>query len=134
MASNYAFLFGRLVFCLGFEKIFQNENYYDASCGVQNPDWLISSSALKKRLSLRAESRSLEIIAVLPNLQLPFEVDKTIPIQEFDVNKFEVDSNKTYVMVCQRGLTSYKATELLKEKYPEANVLSLIGGVSGYGR
>jgi len=120
--------------------IFNNENYYDASCGLQNPDWLISSEELKKRLSLRAchtepvevESRSLELIAVLPNLQLPFEVDQTIPIQEFDVNKFTINPSKTYVMICQRGLTSYKVTELLKEKYPETNVLSLIGGVSEY--
>tara|TARA_R110002073_G_scaffold108336_9_gene243604 strand:- start:38141 stop:39247 length:1107 start_codon:yes stop_codon:yes gene_type:complete len=113
-------------------SIFENENYYDASCGVQNPDWLISSEELKKKLSLRAESRSLEIIAVLPNLELPFEVDQTIPIKELDVTQFTIDSSKTYVMVCQRGLTSYKATELLKEKYPEANVLSLIGGVSKF--
>lgn len=112
--------------------IFESENYYDASCGIQNPDLQISPSELKKILSLRAESRSLEIIAVLPNLKLPFEVHQTVPIQELDVNKFTIDKNKTYVMVCQRGLTSYKATELLKEKYPDANVLSLIGGVFAY--
>ncbi|MFY0602550.1 MAG: HesA/MoeB/ThiF family protein [Flavobacteriaceae bacterium] len=112
--------------------IFENENYYDASCGVQNPDWLISAEELKQKLSLQEQLRTLEIVAVLPNLQLPFKVQQTIPIQEFDVDKFIVDPRKTYVMVCQRGLTSYKATELLKEKFPHSNVLSLIGGISAY--
>lgn len=113
-------------------KIFEKESYYDASCDVQNSDWLISSEELRKKLSFRAESRNLELIAVLPNLTLPFEVDRTIPIQDLDVENFEVDPVKTYVMICQRGITSYKATAMLKERYPEANVISLIGGVSQY--
>ena len=112
--------------------IFESENYYDASCGLQNPDWQISSKELKSKLSSRAQSRDLHLVAVLPNLDLPFKVHQTIPIQEFDAEKFQIDTNKTYVMVCQRGLTSYKATEMLKEKYPDAKVLSLTGGISMY--
>jgi len=114
------------------EKIFENESYYDASCDVQNPDWLISPKELKRQLSFREESRNLELIAVLPNLELPFEVHRTIPIQELDVEGFEIDANKTYVLVCQRGITSYRATTMLKERYPEAKVISLAGGVSQY--
>lgn len=113
-------------------KIFEKESYYDASCDVQNPDWLISSEELRKKLSFRAESRNLELIAVLPNLTLPFEVDRTIPIQDLDVEKFHINPEKTYIMICQRGMTSYKATSMLKKRYPEANVISLIGGVSQY--
>ena len=114
------------------ENMFKTESYFDLSCSLQNPDWQISSKELKEKLSLRAQSRSLEIIAVLPNLDLPFEVNKTIPIQEFDVDKIEVDFNKTYVMVCQKGFNSYKATELLKNKYPELKVLSLTDGISSF--
>ncbi len=87
---------------------------------------------LKEKLSFQAESRNLELIAVLPNLKLPFQVHQTIPIQEFDARTFEVDQNKTYVMVCQRGINSYKATKQLKEKYPALNVLNLTGGISSY--
>lgn len=115
-------------------QIFETESYYDASCGIQNPDWLISPEELKHRLSFRVQSRNLHIIAVLPNLELPFEVDETIPIQEFDAETFEVDSEKTYVMVCQRGINSYKATERLKAKYPKLNVLNLTGGISNYSQ
>jgi adenylyltransferase/sulfurtransferase len=121
-------------------NIFKLQTYFDAACGTQNPDWQISPQELKKLLSERAchtepvevESRDLHLVAVLPNLKLPFEVHQTIPIQEFDADQFEIDDNKTYVMVCQRGLNSFKATRQLKEKYPEANVLNLTGGISAY--
>ena len=109
-------------------KIFEQESYYDASCGIQNPDWLVSPEELKHKLG----DSNLHLVAVLPNLNLPFEVDQILPIQEFDATTFEIDSQKTYVMICQRGINSYKATEMLKEKYPEANVLSLTGGISSY--
>ena len=113
-------------------SLFKMQTYFDAACGTQNPEWQISPDELKQKLSFRAESRNLHLIAVLPNLKLPFEVHQTIPIQEFDANTFEVDSDKTYVMVCQRGLNSYKATKQLKEKYPNLNVLNLTGGISSY--
>ena len=108
------------------------QTYVDVACLGQNPDWQISPEDLKERLSFRAKSKNLEIIAVLPNLKLPFEVHQTIPIQQFEANKIEIDANKTYVMVCQRGLNSYKATEKLKAKYPDLEVLNLTGGISSY--
>ena len=114
------------------EQIFKTETYFDVACAIQNSDLEISSEELKELLLHRFHSKNLEIIAVLPNLELPFKVDKTIPIQEFDVNKIEIDYKKTYIMVCQKGFNSYKATEMLKEKYPALNVLSLSGGISDY--
>ncbi len=113
-------------------SLFKIETYFDAACGTQNPDWQISPEELKKRLSDTERRVSLELIAVVPNLKLPFKVHQTIPIQEFDANTFTVDEKKTYVMVCQRGFNSYKATEQLKEKHPTLNVLNLTGGISNY--
>jgi len=113
-------------------KNFKTETYFDEVCTTQNSDLEISSEELKGLLLHRTPSRNLEIIAVLANLELPFEVNKTISIEEFDVNRIEVDFNKTYVIVCQRGFNSYKAAEMLKEKYPALHVLSLFGGISGY--
>ena len=113
-------------------SLFKLQTYFDAACGTQNPEWQISPEDLKIRLSSRAESRDLHLIAVLPNLKLPFEVHQTIPIQEFDVDQFEINNEKTYVMVCQRGLNSYKATKQLKEKHPDMIVLNLTGGISNY--
>ena len=86
----------------------------------------------KNDLKNKIGDLTLELIAVLPNLQIPFKVHKTIPIQEFDAHTLEVDKEKTYVMICQRGLNSYKATEKLKEKYPTLQVFNLTVGISSY--
>jgi len=109
-------------------KIFKLQTYFDAACTIQNLDWQISSEDLRVKLN----DSEIELIAVLPNLKLPFNVHQTIPIHQFDADKFDVDYTKTYVMVCQRGFNSYKATKLLKEKYPELNVFNLTGGISSY--
>ena len=110
------------------QEIFENETYFDAGCEVQNPNWLISSSELKAEL----RSENLEIISVLENLQTPFKVDKEIPIQKLNIEEFQIDTSKKYVLVCQKGITSYKATQILKERFPEATILSLAGGVNEY--
>lgn len=113
-------------------KLFKIQTYVDAACAYQNPDWLISSIELKEKLSIESQSKNLEIIAVLENLKLPFKVNQTIHINQFEAEKIDVDFDKTYVMVCQRGLNSYRATERLKKQYPDLEVLSLIGGISSY--
>ncbi len=109
-------------------KIFKAQTYFDLACSTQNSEWQISPKDLKEKLG----NTNLEIIAVLPDLKLPFKVDKTIPIQEFNVDEIQIDESKTYVMVCQRGFNSYKATTKLKAKYPNVEVLNLTGGISIY--
>ena len=113
-------------------EIFKLQTYTEPVCLVQNPDWQISPIELKEKLSGRAQIGNPEIIAVLKDLKLPFEVQQVIPIDEFDADKIVIDNNKTYVLVCQRGLNSYKATALLKAKYPNLKVLSLTGGIASY--
>jgi adenylyltransferase/sulfurtransferase len=109
-------------------KIFKAQNYADAACSAQNIDWQISSKDLKAKLG----DKNLEIIAVLHDLKLQFKVQQTIHISKFDASEIEVDLKKTYVMVCQSGLNSYKATEKLKDKYPALKVFNLTGGISSY--
>ncbi|TXD46322.1 HesA/MoeB/ThiF family protein [Polaribacter sp. IC073] len=109
-------------------KIFKVQTYFDAVCATQNNDFLITAADLKSKL----EDKNLELIAVLPNLKLPFEVHQVIPIQNFKAENIIVDFDKTYVMVCQRGMNSYIATKMMKNKYPELNVFSLVGGISKY--
>lgn len=128
------------------KTIFEKETYFDANCAVQNPNWLISADELRKRLSfralsnetefyedsLRSKARNLYLISVLPNLKTPFSVDEVIPINSFDIESIEIDNSKTYIMVCQKGLNSYKATEILKQEYPNLEVFSLKGGINSY--
>jgi len=112
------------------QNIFDTETYFDANCEIQNPAWLISSTELKNELTLRAQSRRLEIISVTENLQTPFQIDATITISNLDV--LHIDASKKYVIVCQKGISSYKSTQLLKERYPAATILSLSGGISNF--
>lgn len=114
------------------QSLFDSESYFDVSCQIQNDSWQISADELKKRLSEPAKAQKLALIAVLPNLELPFEVQQTIPINEFHPNAIAVDPSKTYVMVCQKGLNSYKATQMMREAYPYVDVLNLSGGIANY--
>jgi adenylyltransferase/sulfurtransferase len=109
-------------------EIFKEQTYADATCSIQNQDWQISQVALKERIG----AANLEIIAVFNTLEFPFNVQQTIPINEFDANKITIDKRKTYVIVCQRGFNSYKAAVKLKNKYPDLEVFSLTGGISNY--
>jgi molybdopterin/thiamine biosynthesis adenylyltransferase/rhodanese-related sulfurtransferase len=109
-------------------KIFKVQTYADAACIVQNLDWQILPAVLKQKIG----DANLEIIAVLNNLNLPFDVQQTIDINQFDVDKIAIDKSKTYIMVCQTGFNSYTATVKLKTKYPDLEVLSLTGGISSY--
>lgn len=118
------------------ESIFLKHSYIDTACEYQNEALQISPAALKKLIESSLNGveteHNLEIIAVLPNLELPFQVHQTIPIQDFAVEKIKIDFNKTHVMVCQLGFNSYKATEMLKKRYPKLVVYSLTGGISSY--
>ena len=109
-------------------KLFKIQTYVDAACAGQNPDWQISPSVLKSKLG----DENLEIIAVLENLDLPFKVHQTIHINSFNAKEIKVNKTKTYVMVCQRGFNSYRATERLKTEYPDLKVYNLTGGISSY--
>lgn len=109
-------------------ELFEKESYFDASCELQDKHLQISPRELQSKL----QDKNLEIIAVLPNLKLPFKVHKTIPIDQFNAKEIPVDFSKTYVMVCQKGLNSYKATKMMKEEYPNLKVLNLTGGISSY--
>lgn len=120
----------RLVSKSEIEIIFKNETYFDASCEVQNPDWIISSEELKEIFSDTKRSQSVEIISVIENLKIPFPIDKTITIDTLD--SIQIEPFKKQVLVCEKGITSYKATKLLKEKFPKANILSLAGGINDY--
>ena len=93
-------------------KLFKVQTYLDAACAAQNVDFQISATALKQKI----KDANLEIIAVLNDLKLPFNVQQTIHIDDFDADKISIDKSKTYIMVCQKGLNSYKATVILRNK------------------
>ena len=112
------------------ETLFKNSIYLDESCKTQDSSLLISSSELNKKLN----DPTIEIVSVLNNLDasIPFNVNQKIPYKDFDVNKFIPDFNKNYVIICNRGITSYDVTLKIKTKFPSLNVFSLVEGIDGY--
>ena len=116
------------------QQIFENEDYFDPRCEIQDSSLLISTSELKEKLSLVKDSKRLKIISVIEdvNTKLPFKTDQKIPFSKFNVNTIELTKNNDYVVVCNRGITSYTAVQQLKEKYPNITIVSLKEGIINY--
>ena len=111
-----------------FVGIYDNESYFDAGCEQQDAGVLISPEELKRTLG----SGSLEIISVIDNLIAPFEFSRTLSMQKESLAKCEIDASKKTVVVCRKGITSYKAVKELKKRFPKADILSLAGGINNY--
>lgn len=114
----------------GILKIFKKEEYRDSSCDIQEERLLILADDFKQRMN----EDNVVIISVIEELALkaPFKVADEISISDFDVESLKIDIGKVYFIICKKGLLSYIATELLKEKYPDLDVFSLKGGIENY--
>ncbi len=114
----------------GILKIFKKEGYRDPSCEIQEEILLISADDFKQRMN----EDNVVVISVTEGqtLETPFKVTNEISISDFDVESLKIDTNKVYFIICKKGLLSYVATELLKEKYPALEVFSLKNGIENY--
>ena len=109
-------------------KIFEKESYFDASCELQHPDWLITSEALKKVIASKKNERFFIVSLINKDKNHPFYVDEYLDI--LTIEDYKINPEKEYIFVCQKGITSYKAVKILKEKFPYVKMLSLVGGIS----
>jgi len=116
----------------GISNIFNTETYTNHSCALQDENLLITTDTLKTQLKNNRAKLFLISVIENPNVSLPFKVDAQIPLSQFDPKTLAPNSSKTYIMVCQRGITSYTATQQFKKAFPKAKVLSLKEGVVGY--
>jgi len=115
------------------EQIFKNETYFDASCEVRNPDWLISADELKNRISDLGQSMPI-LVSVIENSEekYPFKIDIKTSLSKIKKDDFSFEEDKKYVFVCRKGNTSYQAIKLMKEKHPNFKFYSLEGGLINY--
>ncbi len=122
------------------QQLFEKEDYNVISCGVQDEKLLISAKELKRNLSLNSTKQNLEIISVIENIntKLPFNKAVKIPLSKLaDLTQYieqskKTDQNKNYIIVCNKGISSYIATQKLKEKFPTITFLSLKNGIESY--
>jgi adenylyltransferase/sulfurtransferase len=115
---------------LNIDEIFKNSIYQVESCETQDKTLLISASELSKILN----DETYQIVSVINNLEtnIPFKVHQKIPYKEFDIQKFTPNFDKNYVIVCNRGISSYDVTLKIKTKFPNLNVYSLVEGIENY--
>jgi len=115
---------------LDIKSIFLTSDYAAKTCANQDPSLLISASELKEKM----DDSTLEIVSVLNNSSafLPFKVHQKIPYSAFDIENFQANFKKKYVIICNRGINSYEITIKLKEKYPLLSVVSLSEGIINY--
>ncbi|MBT8385266.1 MAG: HesA/MoeB/ThiF family protein [Bacteroidia bacterium] len=116
------------------QKIFDNESYYDLNCEIQEETLLLTSEALKNELSNLTSNKNLKIISVIENKDtiFPFKVDITLPYSQFRFDQIAFSTANNYVIVCNKGITSYDVVKRIKEKNPDLKVLSLKGGLLNY--
>jgi len=113
------------------QTIFDNENYTDVNCELQDEELLISAAELKDKIVNR---ENLRLISVIENrdAKLPFKVDLKIPLSSFEIEKLELKKNREYVIICNQGVSSYIVVQRIKKAYPNLKVLNLKNGIIGY--
>lgn len=112
------------------EAIFNNDRYYDARCVVQNESVLIHADELKKII----HQKNIKIISVIENqtIQSPFDVDIHMPLSSLDPAQLTSFTHEKIVIICQKGISSYTATQQIKQAYPHLKVFSLKNGIDQY--
>ncbi len=112
------------------EALFNNGSYFDARCQVQDDSLLIDAEELKKRI----HDDNIKIISVIENQSVPhpFPVDLRMPLSSLDISKLEPFKETEVVVICQKGISSYTATQKIKEKFPDLLVYSLKDGIDHY--
>lgn len=113
-------------------EIFETETYFDASCELQNSEWLISADQLKRELLLDSTLKPLIISVIEEEVKYPFTVDKIISLVDLNKGSFKPEDNRKYVLVCEHGIKSYTAVSIIKEQFLAIEILSLVGGISKY--
>ena len=109
-------------------SIFKEQGYVDLQCELQQPEWIISSDELKRTI----HDKNIVLVSVIDGLEAPFNIHHTLTLSQIKEGQFSPLEGKKYVMICKRGITSYRATQQLKEQFPTSAIVSLIGGINDY--
>ena len=117
---------------LKIKEFFENENYLADTCDWQEEALLIDINEFKAIIDAYRNNWIIISVAENFNILYPFKVDLQLPLSSFDPNEIKFQADKKYLFICQRGITSYTATEVFKEFYPEANAFNLKNGLEKY--
>lgn len=112
------------------ESIYNTNSYFDARCQVQDDSLLIDAEEMKKRIP----DDNIRIISVIENEAIPhpFAIDLRIPLSKLEASKLEPFKEKEVIVICQKGISSYTATQQIKKMFPDIMVYSLKNGIDHY--
>lgn len=112
------------------EKIYINESYQAEFCNNQLEELTISKSEFLQKI----KQPDTKIISVIEdaNTFLPFKEVIKIPLSKLKKNPIALDQNKEYLVVCNKGISSYQATLFLKKRYPNTTIRSLKNGIVNF--
>jgi molybdopterin/thiamine biosynthesis adenylyltransferase/rhodanese-related sulfurtransferase len=112
-------------------SLFEKEYYTNVNCELQDEELLISAVELKNKI---AKCKNLKVISVIENMdaELPFKVDLKIPLSRLEIEKLVIEKDKEYVIICNKGISSYVAVKRIIKAYPNLNVLNLKNGIINY--
>lgn len=110
--------------------LYNNENYFDARCEVQDERLLIEAGQLRNKL----RDGNIKIISVIadPDFPMPFSIDLTMPNSKFDTAKLAPFMSNEIVVVCQKGISSYATTKRIRKEFSGLEVFSLKNGLEKY--
>ena len=116
------------------QSLFNKESYADNNCLFQDQNLLISAQALREKLAANETSKNLQIISVIQDTSVthPFRVHQKIPLTHLNLDTQKFNTENEYIIVCQKGISSYIATQRIKEKHPNLKVLSLKDGIRNF--
>ena len=111
-------------------KIYNNENYITNNCDYQKEELLITKEELKNKLN----NENVKFISVIEdiNTKLPFDKVHKIPLSKLKENPISLEKDKQYIIICNKGISSYDATLFLKKLHPNTSILSLKNGINSF--
>ena len=111
-------------------KIYNCENYLTNNCDYQKEEFLITKTQLNKIV----DNKNVKIISVIEdvNTKLPFDKVHKIPLSKLKENPISLKKNKQYIIICNKGISSYEATLFLKKSHPNTSILSLKNGIKNF--
>ena len=101
------------------------QNHYDAICDLSTID--------ANTFMDRYRNQDLQIVDVRTAEEYAdFNLEKTvnIPLDQINDNFSLKESNEKIYVLCQSGIRSQKAISLLRDKFPDINLIQVRGGLS----
>ncbi len=105
---------------------------YEYFCGSKTKDISSNEISVDELLNLISSNENIQLIDVREKNEQP-EIaalkDLKIPLNEIENRVHEISKDKKVIVICQSGIRSKQAIEILQNKYGFENLFNLKGGL-----